>query len=332
MPGPTGTGFKVTAVAGSSARVSIAAGRAWVPLTRAGVRDTRHSALVELPSPGVTINLGPSSPTADRFDLIVARVAEDTDTTPYSEVPLSNYVPGNMSPGWAVDVVRGVDGAPSPGVPYESYLILARVRVRRNSTTLVEADIEDLRYATTGQGDPTVLAPIRTAPGQSLAAAAGNQSRGGLIYATDEDRLYLKTATDARPLANRPQYWPWVTGKGATGWWAADVPGGGTGRVLWFDGPAVPYDRIAIVSYQMRYTVPAGREGWTSCWVSSAGAFGFESIRSYTNVGGQHTGTAQLIISKNAPLSVYLYLYGQLGFCQFDDWQSGAQMTAIPAE
>ncbi|WP_043471144.1 hypothetical protein [Kitasatospora sp. MBT66] len=332
VPGAAADGLKVSAVSGSSARVAVAGGRAWIPATSAGVRNPRESFYVELPAPGVAFNLATPSASADRWDLIVARVSTDTDATAFAEVPLATFVPGDLTAGWTLDVVKGTDGGAVPSVPFDSYLILAKIKVRKGSTSLSATDIEDVRYTTAGQSDPTVLAPIRTAAGQGVAAVATSQARGGLIYSTDEDRLYVKGATDARPVTYRPTVFMFCTGKGATGWWGADAPGGGNGRMLMFDGPAAPYDRIGILSYQMRYSCPPGREGWTSAWVLSNGVFQWESMRSYMNTGGVHAGTAQVQIPKNTALAVYIYLYSQGGSHQFDEWQSNGQMTVIPAE
>lgn len=332
LPGATADGLKVTPVTGSSARVAVAGGRAWIPASTTGVRNPRECFYVELPGPGVSFNLATPSASADRYDLIVARVSTDTDATPFAEVPLASFVPGDLTAGWTIDVVKGADGGAVPSVPFDSYLVLAKVRVRKGSISLSAADVEDLRYTTAGQVDPTVLAPLRTAPGQGVAAVASSQARGGLIYATDEDRLYYKGATDARPVSYRPTLMPSVTGKGASGWWGADQPGGGSGRMMLFDGPAAPYDRIGIVSYQLRYSCPPGREGWTSAWVFSNGSWQWEGMRVYTNAGGSHVGTAHVQIPKNAGLAVYIYLYSQGGAHQFDEWQSNGQMTVIPAE
>ncbi|MFJ7250755.1 hypothetical protein ACIQWA_39790 [Kitasatospora sp. NPDC098652] len=335
IPGSAGDALKVSAVAGSSARVAVNGGRAWVPLTKANVRDTRHAFYVDLPSPGVQFNLGTASATADRYDLVIVRVSDDNDVTTYAEVPLANYAPGNMAAGWCIDVVRGTDGAAAPSVPYDSYLILAKVRVKKGATSLTAADIEDLRYSTTGQGDPTVLAPIRTAAGQSVAAVAGSQSRGGLIYNSDEDRIYVKGATDAKPLVNRA-FMTGQTGRGSTGWWGVDSPDlNGSGLVMRYDGPAAAYDRVGILNYQVRVTGPADREGWHSIWTFSDAAFYWESLRKYerTNQGlTPHWGSAQVLIPKNKPLKVWHSLYSQGGFAQFDEWQSYSQMTVIPLE
>ncbi|MFJ8472162.1 hypothetical protein [Kitasatospora sp. NPDC094011] len=324
--------LRVTAVSGSSARVAVAGGRAWVPLTRAGVRE-RAAYLVELPSPGVQFNVAPSSATTDRVDLVVIRAAEDTDTTPYAELPLANYVPGSMAPGWCVDVVKGVDGGPSPSVPWESYLILARVRVRRGATTVTAADIEDLRWSTPGQSDPTVLAPVRTAPGQTVGAAATGVAPGALVYSTDEDRMYVRGQSDARPLTYRPTVITYPTSKGATGWWSSGNPTGWDGRVMAWEGPAAPYDRLGMLTFQMRWQAPGGgREGWTSAWIFSAGSLQWETMRVYSNVGGVHTGTVMCTVPKDKPLSVVAHLYGQNGWCQFDEWQSAGQLLLVPAE
>ena len=335
VPGTAGDGMKVTAVAGSSARVAVAGGRAWVPLTVGGVRDTRHAHYVDLPSPGVAFNLATASATADRFDLIIARCVADTDVTAWAEVPLATFAPGDVTAGWTIDVVKGADGGASPSVPYESYIVLARVKVRKGVTSLSASDIEDLRFTTTGQGDATVMAPVRAAAGQTVASAATNQSTGGLVYSTDEDRLYVKGATATRPVVYAPQLIQAATGKGAYGWWGSNAPSGGDGRMIWFTGPAVTYDRYATLSFQMRFTVPAGstgREGWTSAWVLSNGVFQWETLRSYlVNVGGTHQGSAQVLIPKNVAMDVSIYLYAQNGWCQFDDWQSNAQMIVFPA-
>ncbi|MER6364973.1 hypothetical protein [Kitasatospora sp. NPDC001527] len=331
MPGADGRGFAVTAVSGSSARVAVAGGRAWIPVTRSGVRVERHAALVELPTPGVEFPLAPSSPTGDRTDLIVTRLAADTDATPFAEVPLSGYVPGTLAAGWAVDVVQGIEGGAVPPVPFDSYLLLARVRVRRGATSLTAADIEDMRWS--GQGDPTVLAPLRTAPGQSVSAAASSTSRGGLVYATDEDRMYVRTASDVRPLTYRPSLMPTATGKGSTGWWSADFPDGGDGRMLWWEGPAVPYARIGTLAYQMRWASPGGgRLGWTSVWIRSAGVMQYESPRVYSDGAGVHQGVAHVTVPAGQPLSVVAYLYGQGGWAQFDSWQSDGGLLLLPAE
>lgn len=335
IPGSAGDGLKVTAVSGSSARVAVAGGRAWVPLTKAGVRDTRHAYYVDLPSPGVAFNLSTASATADRYDLIVARVSDDTDVSAYAEVALANYAPGNMAAGWAVDVVRGTDGAAAPSVPYDSYLVLAKVRVRKNATSLTAADIEDMRYSTTGQGDPTVLAPMRTAPGQGVAAVAGNQNRGGLIYSSDEDRLYVKGSTDAKPLVNRA-FMTGQTARGSSGWWGVDNPGpGGEGLVMRYDGPAATYDRVGILTYQIRVSGADNREGWHSIWTFSDTTFYWESLRKYerTSTGlTPHWGGVQVLIPKNKPLKVWHALYAQGGWAYFDEWQSYSQMTVIPLE
>ncbi len=314
--------------------MAVAGGRAWVPLTKAGIRDIRHAYYIDLPSPGVQFNLGTASATADRYDLVVARVSDDTDVTTYAEVALANYAPGNMAPGWAVDVVRGTDGAGAPSVPYDSYLVLAKVRVKKGATSLSAADIEDMRYTTTGQGDPTALTPLRTASGQSVAAVAANQSRGGLIYSSDEDRLYIKGSTDAKPLVNRAMV-TGQTGRGSTGWWGVETPSGGNGKMLWFDGPATAFDRIGIINYQMRVTAPPDREGWHSVQIFSDNTNYWENLRKYekSNLGiTPHWGSAHVIIPKNKPLNVVLYLYAQGGWAYLDEWQSYAQMTVIPAE
>ncbi|MER5862208.1 hypothetical protein [Kitasatospora sp. NPDC002040] len=334
IPGFAGDGFKTTAVAGSSARVAVAGGRAWVPLTKAGVRDFRHAYYIDLPSPGVQFNLATASATADRYDLIVARVSDDTDATTYAEVALANYAPGNLAPGWAVDVVRGTDGAGTPSVPYDSYLVLARVRVKKGATSLSAADIEDMRYATTGQGDPTPITPLRTAPGQSVAAVAGNQYKGGLIYAADEDRVYVKGATDARPLVNRA-FMTGQTSRGSTGWWGVDAPGADmSGMVLRYDGPAATYDRVGILNYQIRVIGAPGREGWHSIMTFSDTANYWESLRKYEAAAAitPHAGTAHVLIPKNKPLKVWHALYAQLGWAYLDEWQSYSQMTVVPLE
>ncbi|MGX4737105.1 hypothetical protein [Kitasatospora griseola] len=335
IPGSAGDGLKVTAISGSSARVAVAGGRAWVPLTKSGVRDLRHAYYVDLPSPGVQFNLGTASATADRYDVVVARVSDDTDVTAYAEVALANYAPGNLAPGWCIDVVRGTDGAGAPSVPYDSYLALAKVRVKKGATSLSAADIEDLRYSTAGQGDPTPLAPLRTAAGQGVAAVATQQSRGGLIYSADEDRLYVKGTTDARPVVNRPIYMN-PTARAATGWWGVDNPDATrTGFVLGYDGPAAPYDRIGILNFQVRVTGVADREGWHSIRTWSDTVMYWETVRFYekSNQGlSPHRGSAHVLIPKNKPLSVWHALYAQGGFCYYEDWQSGSQMTVIPAE
>ncbi|MFD7584190.1 hypothetical protein ACFV84_01955 [Kitasatospora sp. NPDC059811] len=335
IPGTDGDGLKVTAVAGSSARVAVAGGRAWVPLTKAGVRDNRQAHYVDLPSPGVMFNLGTSSATADRYDLIVARVTDDNDVSPYVEVPLAGFAPGLMSAGWTIDVVRGVDGGGAPAVTFESFLVLARVKVRKGATSLQAADVEDLRFSTTGQGDPTALSPLRTAPGQSVASVASAQARGGLIYSTDEDRLYYKGATDAKPIVNRAVMMG-QTGRGSSGWWGVDGPDTNmSGVVLRFDGAAAPYDRIGILNYQIRVGGPADREGWHSIWTFSDTTLYWESLRMYehTNSGlSPHAGAVHVLIPKNRPLKVWHALHAQLGFCYFDEWQSYSQMVIMPAE
>ncbi|WP_406113944.1 hypothetical protein [Kitasatospora purpeofusca] len=335
IPGSAGDGLRVSAVAGSSARVAVAGGRAWVPLTKSAVRDPRHAYYVDLPSPGVQFNLGTASVTADRYDVIVARVSDDSDVTTYAEVPLANYAPGNLAPGWCIDVVRGTDGAGAPSVPFDSYLALAKVRVRKNATSVSAADIEDLRYSTAGQGDPTPIVPLRTAAGQGVAAVAANQSRGGLIYSADEDRVYIKGSTDAKPLVNRAVMLG-QTGRGSTGWWGVDAPGPDMGgMVLRYDGPAAAYDRVGIVTYQIRVNGPPDRDGWHSIWTFSDTAFYWESLRKYesTTVGlTPHWGAAQVLIPRNKPLKVWHSLYAQDGFAQFDEWQSYSQMTVIPLE
>jgi hypothetical protein len=333
VPGTAGDGLKVTAVAGSSARVAVAGGRAWVPLTKGGVRDTRHAHYVDLPSPGVAFNLATASATADRYDLIIARVVDDTDVTAWAEVPLATFAPGDVTAGWTIDVVKGADGGGTPAVPYESYIVLSRVKVRKGVTSLSASDVEDLRFTTTGQGDATVMAPVRAAAGQTVASAATNQSVGGLVYSTDEDRLYVKGATATRPVVYAPQLFPGVTGMGATGWWGAEAPTGGVGRMMWFTGGAVPYDRIGILNFSMRVQAPSG-EGWHSAWVLSAGAFQWETLRKYEKaVTGltPHWATTQVWIPKNVAMDVSIYLYAQNGFAQLDSWQSQAQMTTFPA-
>ncbi|MFJ4794013.1 hypothetical protein [Kitasatospora purpeofusca] len=335
IPGTNNDGLKVTAVAGSSARVAVAGGRAWIPLTKAGVRDSRQAHYVDLPAPGVAFNLTTASSTADRFDLIVARVTDDNDVTPYAEVPLAGFAAGLMSAGWTLDVVKGVDGGGTPAVTFESFLVLARVKVRKGATSIQAADVEDLRFTTTGQGDPTTLAPLRTAPGQSVASVASAQARGGLIYSSDEDRLYFKGATDAKPIVNRASMMG-QTGRGSSGWWGVDAPDTNmSGMVLRFDGAAAPYDRIGILNYQVRVSGPPDREGWHSIFTFSDTVFYWESLRMYerTNQGlSPHWGSAQVLIPKNRPLKVWHALYAQLGFCYFDEWQSYSQMTVLPAE
>ncbi|MFE2409841.1 hypothetical protein ACFXDE_16010 [Kitasatospora sp. NPDC059408] len=335
IPGTNGDGLKVTAVAGSSARVSVAGGRAWIPLTKAGVRDARQAHYVDLPVPGVAFNLATASATADRFDLIVARVTDDNDVTPYAEVTLATFAPGLLSAGWTIDVVRGTDGGGTPAVTFESYLVLARVKVRKGATSLQAADVEDLRFTTTGQGDTTALAPLRTAPGQSVASVAGAQAQGGLIYSTDEDRLYYKGAADAKPVVNRAVMMA-QTGRGSSGWWGVNAPDANmSGMVLRFDGAAAPYDRIGIINYQVRVSGPADREGWHSIITWSDTLSYWESLRRYekTNNGlTPHWGTAHVLIPKNRPLKVWHALYAQLGFAYFDEWQSYSQMTILPAE
>ncbi|MFE4514416.1 hypothetical protein ACFRMQ_09535 [Kitasatospora sp. NPDC056783] len=331
IPGSAGDGLKVTAVSGNSARVAVAPGRAWIPLTKNGTRDSRGAYYVDLPAPGIQFDLATASATADRYDLIIARVTNETDATPYSEVPLGNFAPGNLAAGWTVDVVRGVDGSGAPTVPFENCILLAKIRVRRGALVLAPSDIEDMRF-TSSQGDPTPLSPLRTAPGQSVASVAAQQNRGGLIYNTDEDRLYVKGATSARPLSAGISLHTAPTSRGATGWWGADQPNGGNGRMMTFDGAATSYDRVGIVSYQMRYTTSAGRSGWTSCWVMSGGILQWDGIRVNTGGSGAHVGVTHVWISKNQPLAVHLYLYSQGGVHQYDDWQSTAQMTIIPVE
>ncbi|MFI8263685.1 hypothetical protein [Streptomyces sp. NPDC085665] len=335
IPGSAGDGLKVTAVAGSSARVAVAGGRAWVPLTKQGVRDVRQAYYVDLPAPGVQFNLATASATADRYDVVVARVSDDTDVTAYAEVPLANFAPGNLTAGWTIDVVRGTDGAGAPSVPYDSYLALAKVRVRKGATSLTAADIEDLRYSTTGQGDPTPLVPLRTAAGQTMAAVAANQARGGLIYSADEDRVYIKGSTDAKPLVNRA-FMMAQTARGSSGWWGVDAPdAAGSGLVLRYDGPAAAYDRVGILNYQIRVSAPADREGWHSIWTFSDTTFYWESLRRYerSNTGiTPHWGSAQVLIPKNKPLKVWHSLYAQGGWAYFDEWQSYSQMTVIPLE
>ncbi|MFG2916263.1 hypothetical protein ACGF0D_25655 [Kitasatospora sp. NPDC048298] len=330
LAGSAGDGLKVTAIPGSSARVAVAGGRAWIPLTKNGLRDSRGAYYVDLPSPGVQFDLATASITGDRYDLIVARVSDDTDVTAYAEVPLANFAPGNLTAGWTIDVVRGVEGAGAPTIPFQNFVVLAKVRVRRSATSLSAADIEDMRY-TAGQGDPTPLAPLRTAPGQGVASVAANQNRGGLVYNSDEDRLYVKGATDVRPVSYRPTQHMYCTSKGSSGWWGAPAPGGGDGRVIFFDGPAVPYDRIGIISYQMRFMSASGVDGWTSCWVLSNGAFQWEGIR-VRATGGAHVGTAHVQIPKNQSLAVHLYLYSEDASHRFDEWQSNGQMSIFPAE
>ncbi|WAL73114.1 hypothetical protein OU787_17340 [Kitasatospora sp. YST-16] len=335
IPGTNSDSFKVTAVSGSSARVAVAGGRAWIPLTKAGVRDTRQSHYVDLPAPGVAFNLTTASSTADRYDLIIARVTDDNDVTPYAEVPLGTFAAGLMSAGWTIDVVKGTDGGGTPTVPYESYLVLARVKVRKGATSLQAADVEDLRFTTTGQGDTTTLAPLRTAPGQSVAALASLQARGGLIYSSDEDRLYYKGATDAKPVVNRAVMMG-QTGRGSTGWWGVNDPDANmSGMVLRYDGAAATYDRIGIINYQIRITGPPDREGWNSIWTFSDTTFYWESLRKYekTNLGlTPHWGSAHVLIPKNRPLKVWHALYAQGGYAQLDEWQSYSQMTILPAE
>ncbi|MGW3229413.1 hypothetical protein [Kitasatospora sp. NPDC001095] len=276
-------------------------------------------------------NLSPSSPTADRTDLVVVRVADDADTTPYAEVPLANYQPGNLAPGWCVDVVRGTDGGPSPSVPWESYLTLARVRVRRGATTLTAADIEDLRWSTSGQGDPTALAPVRTAPGQTVGAAATGTAPGTLVYSTDDDRMYVRGQGEARPLTYRPSVVMQCTSRGATGWASSPEPHGWQGRVMAWEGAAAPYDRYGVCTFQMRYLTPDGREDWTSAWILSGGTFMWETPR-YRNASGVHTGAAVVTVPKGTPLSVVAHLYAQDGRTQFDEWQSNGQLILHPAE
>ncbi|MER5863781.1 hypothetical protein [Kitasatospora sp. NPDC002040] len=335
IPGFASDGLKVTPVVGSSARVAVAGGRAWVPLTKSGVRDLRQAYYVDLPAPGVQFNLATASATADRYDVIVARVSDDNDVSTYAEVALANYAPGNLAPGWCIDVVRGVDGAAAPSVPYESYVTLAKVRVKKGATSLTAADIEDMRYSTTGQGDPTPLTPLRTASGQSVAALASSQYKGGLIYSADEDRMYVKGQTDAKPLVNRA-FMTGQTARGNSGWWGVNDPdANGSGLVLRYDGPATTYDRVGILSYQVRVTGPADREGWHSIWTWSDTAVYWESLRKYekTNLGlTPHWGACQVLIPKNKPLKVWHALYAQGGFCYFDEWQSYSQMTVIPLE
>ncbi|MCX4687298.1 hypothetical protein OG401_23850 [Kitasatospora purpeofusca] len=332
--GTDGFGLGVTPVAGSSARVAVGGGRAWVPLIKSGVRDKRHAFYVDLPAPGVAFDLATASASADRWDVIVVRCTNDADSTTWAEVPLAGYVPGNLAPGWCIDIVRGTDGGPVPAVPFDNYLVLARVKVRKGVTSLTTADVEDLRWATVGQGDSTSMMPVRALKGQTVANAAAEQTNGGLVYSQDEDRLYYKGNSAVRPVAYRPSFMSGCTGKGA-GWWGVDDVGQG-GLVMWWDGPAVPYDRWGILSYQVRYTAPAGREGWRSVHTFSDDAWVWEGLRSYENsstIGGKpDVATTQVLIPKNKPLKVQLRMFAQGGWCQLDDWQSNGQLAIFPLE
>jgi hypothetical protein len=219
-------------------------------------------------------------------------------------------------------------------VPFDNYLIIARVKVRKGVTSLIATDVEDLRFNTTGQGDPTPLNTVRAATGQTVAAAATDANTGALIFSTDEDRLYYKGVTGTKPVVNRIGLYTGVTGKGATGWWSVPDTGAGGGLVMWWDGPSAPFDRVGILSYQVRYTAPAGRSGWRSVHVYSDDIWRWEGLRYFqaSETLTPDVATVNVFIPKNKSLKVQLRMQADAGWCAFDEWQSNGTMTVLPAE
>lgn len=134
--------LKVTAVGGTMG-VNIASGAAWVK----GTDITDQGSYFCYNGSTVTVTLNASDPTNPRIDLILVHVKDATE--------------GQAGDTWAIEKVTGTpSGSPSaPNPVFNSYYVLAQVRVNAGVTSVANSDITDKRAIVTmaaSSGAPTV--------------------------------------------------------------------------------------------------------------------------------------------------------------------------------
>ena len=130
----------VTQTATASMSVAIAGGRTFLPGT-----EFAYQGLYFAENRGTdTRALAPADSTNDRFDLVVALVLDEAYSGTASKWDLQ-VVPGTASPTPV-----------EPDVPANA-LVLAKVTVHAGADKITDADIEDRRLSTPGQGHATAL-------------------------------------------------------------------------------------------------------------------------------------------------------------------------------
>jgi hypothetical protein len=177
-----------------------------------------------------------SDPTNDRYDLIVATV-EDAD---YS----------GATDAWKLDVVSGTPAA-TPLFPAidDNTFVLATVLVQNGVSSIVDADITDIRSGSDTDGT-TALTNYGFAALQGVIRCTSSTrpqspEEGWSIYETDTDREYVYDGS---------------------GWRQTSGPGGGNYAVVSRDGSdfAIPNNSYTPVEFNTDKVMPSG-------WSSSSG-------------------------------------------------------------
>jgi hypothetical protein len=167
FPGVVGTAdLAVTEKSGTAnMSVDVAGGRAFIAGSEATYQGTYF-----VENRGTTnLVISAADATNPRIDLIVAKVQD------------SGY--SGATDAWSLAVVTGTPAA-SPSAPTapDNSLVLARVAVAANATSIVNANITDYRYITSGQS-------IATAAGGTVICRSNNRPaspwQGLEIYETD---------------------------------------------------------------------------------------------------------------------------------------------------
>ena len=136
-----------------------------------------------------------SDPTNDRYDLVVAQV-EDSD---YS----------GATDAWKLAIVTGTPAATPlfPTVP-DNALVLATVLVQNGVSSILDADITDIRDASDSDGTTTLdNLGFATATGGLTVCTASTRPTAGIyngmqIFETDTTKIYLYNGTR----------WVWISG------------------------------------------------------------------------------------------------------------------------
>lgn len=169
--------------------VNVAAGRGFVD----GTESANQGGYFGQSTTVTNLAISASNPTNPRRDLVIARVRDNE----YATGPTSAF---------SLEVVTGTPAAsPSdPSVPANS-LVIARVAVAANATTILTANITDLRTSSTGQQRLTALGG--TAPVTSSSKPTVGLYEGSKIYVTDIDsaQVYNGSAWIGLAAASSPQ-------------------------------------------------------------------------------------------------------------------------------
>lgn len=210
--------LKVTQTVTPSLAVRVAVGQAFVRGTQDGARQGVYSLVSDAVE---TLALSAAHPTLARRDLIVARFRD----TFY----------GDASNTGTIEVVPGTPGGADPVVPANS-LVLGRVRVAAAASSVVDADIDDLRTRASAAGG-VITCRSTTRP--------TNVSKGQVIFETDTGSVlvWYGATTGWKP--------PWNTAWGHVGSAAVTTDNGGITSLVDLAGLSVTFTAVAGRRYKI---------------------------------------------------------------------------------